>query len=165
MKKIPRVLLAVGALAAWDLGWWLRRRLRRQALFQQASALASSLGRPLVVVGAPDGGVTAGYGCGDVTIDLAETSSCPHYLRADITQQIPLASDSAVVFVSCVLEYVSNVDAALCELLRVAGSPARLFVVRVEPWTLTALLYPGAKRTIAEGQLPATCPAPPLPKA
>ena len=56
-----------------------------------------------------------------------------------------LANDSAVVFVSCVLEYVSDPEAALQELKRIAGSSANLFVVFVEPWTLTAALYPGAR--------------------
>jgi hypothetical protein len=157
---IPRWALYMGAfLGVWEIGWWARRRAARTTMFNAARLRAVTLGRPLVVVGDPDGGVTAGYPCGDVTIDLRATSACPHYVSADITKAIPLASDSSVVFVACVLEYVSDVDAALCELLRVAGSPDNLFVVRVEPWTLTAFLYPGAQRTITPGQLPASCPA------
>lgn len=135
----------IKALVLWEAAWWLRRRSRRASLFEQAKARARALGRPLVVVGAPDGGVTAGYGCGDYTIDLAP-STCPNSLQLDVTQPLPFADDSCVVFVSCVLEYVNDADAALRQLQRIAGR--ELYVVRVEPWTLTAFVYPGAKRTL-----------------
>ena len=139
---IARLLAAV---AAWELGWWARRRQRRGELYARAAAKALELGRPLVVVGAPDGGSTAGYGCGDVSVDI-NPSTCPVHMRADITRRLPFADDSVVVFVSCVVEYVSDYAAALSELRRVSGG--WLYVVRVEPWTLSAYLYPGARRTV-----------------
>lgn len=89
--------------------------------------------------------MTAGYGCGDFTVDLAP-SRCPNSIQADITKKLPFNDDSVVVVVMCVLEYVSDANAALRELMRISGG--NLFVVRVEPWTLTSLLYPGAKRTL-----------------
>ena len=125
----------------------------RQSLYAAAQARAVVLGRPLVVVGAPDGGVTAGYGCGDVTVDLAG-SMCPRTLSADITQPLPFEDNSVVVFVACVLEYVSDAERATAELLRISGG--QLYIVRVEPWTLTAYLYPGARRTIKRANLPAS---------
>jgi len=137
---------ALAALAAWEAGWWLRRRTLRSITFDLAKAEAIRLGRPLVVIGAPDGGVTSGYGCGDVTVDI-QASACPVSIQADITKRIPLPDDSAVVFVSCVLEYVGDYEAAMRELCRVSGG--HLHVVRVEPWTLTAFLYPGARRLVA----------------
>lgn len=133
-------------LAAWELAWWKRRKNERVRVYNQALQQALALGRPLVVIGAPDGGVTAGYGCGDLTIDLQGSASCPRVLPADITKTLPLPSDSVVVFVSCVLEYVNDAQAAMNELMRISGG--HLFIVRVEPWTLTAYLYPGAKRTL-----------------
>lgn len=117
----------------------------RVSMYAEAQAQATALGRPLVVVGAPDAGITAGYGCGDVTIDISP-SSCPNSLQADVTQPLPFADDSVVVVVMCVLEYVSDADAAFAELNRISGG--QLYVVRVEPWTLASVLYPGAKRTI-----------------
>jgi hypothetical protein len=134
-------------LGCWELGWWARRRAMRKRMYTLASQAAESLQRPLVVVGAPDGGVTSGYGCGDVTIDIGG-SVCPTSMTADITQSLPFKTDSVVVFVSCVLEYVEDVDAAIAELMRISGG--FLYVVRVEPWTATAYLYPGAKRTLPE---------------
>jgi hypothetical protein len=108
----------------------------------------------LVVVGAPDSGPTSGYGCGDVTVDVAK-SSCPNAIQADITKPLPFADDSVVVFVSCVLEYVSNYDAAMTELRRIAGK--NLYVVRVEPWTLAGWFYPGTRRQLAAEET-LTCP-------
>lgn len=139
-------LVVGGIVAAWEVAWWARRRARRTAVYREAVVRAARLHRPLVVVGAPDGGVTSGYGCGDLTLDLFESPACPRTIAADITKKIPLADDTVVVFVSCVLEYVTDLEAALRELRRVSGG--ELFVVRVEPWTLTAYLYPGAKRTL-----------------
>lgn len=138
-------LIALGAGAAWELGWWARRRAERSRVYALASREAVRLGKPLVVVGAPDGGVTAGYGCGDVTVDLAP-SVCPVSVQANISERMPFDDNSAVVFVSCVLEYVDDYEGAMRELRRVAGD--NLHIVRVEPWTATAYLYPGAKRTI-----------------
>lgn len=134
-------------VAAWECAWWLRRQFHRASTFELAQRKARELGRPLCVIGAPDAGPTAGYPCGDITIDIAP-SSCPGYLRADITQRTRLPSDSCVVFVSCVLEYVNDVEAAKREILRIAGDRSRVFMTCVEPWTLTAYLYPGAKRTV-----------------
>jgi SAM-dependent methyltransferase len=135
----------VKAIAAWELFWWARRRMMRSHLYDVARRRADELGRRLVVVGAPDGGVTAGYGCGDITIDIAP-SSCPSAIQADITKPLPFATDSVVVVVMCVLEYVDDANAALAELNRISGG--NLFVVRVEPWTLTSVFYPGARRTL-----------------
>lgn len=103
-----------------------------------------------MVIGAPDGGVTSGYGCGDITVDLAP-STCPRHIRADITRPLPFHDNSVVVFVSCVLEYVNDYPRAYLELRRIAGP--ELFICRVEPWTATAYLYPGAQRTLPSSLL------------
>lgn len=142
---IALALKTLGVLGAWETAWWARRRLRRTSVFNQAQDEALFLHRPLVVIGAPDGGVTSGYGCGDLTIDVAP-SACPAIRHYDITQHIPLADNSCVVFCSCVLEYVTDPQAAVNELNRISGG--RMFFVGVEPWTLTAYLYPGAKQTL-----------------
>lgn len=136
-----------GCLSAWEAGWWLERRRRRTVVYTYASNIARVLGRPLVVLGAPDAGSTSGYGCGDVTVDLVG-SSCPRSIRADVTRGLPFAPNSVVVFCSCVLEYVSNERAAIAEISRVSGGYA--YYVGVEPWTLASRLYPGARRTMPQ---------------
>jgi hypothetical protein len=147
-------LWALGPVAgavwlAWEGGWWVARRQHQGETYRRALAHARALGRPLLVVGAPDAATTGGYGCGDVTVDLAPSSRCPGYLRADVTRPLPFEDGSHVVFVSCVLEYVSDPDAAHAELLRVAGGVENLYIVRVEPWTLAGHLYPGARQTLS----------------
>lgn len=139
-------------IALWEVGWWLRRRQLRDSLFKQAQLRARALGRPLVVVGAPDQGWTAGPGCGDVTIDIAP-SQCPNFIQADLAKGTGLESNSSVVFVSCVLEYVEDFEGSMRELHRIAGAPENLFVVLVAPWTLAGQFYPGVRRSISEGML------------
>jgi hypothetical protein len=135
----------VAGIGVWELAWWARRRARRSAQYEAAFVRAQTLHRQLVVIGAPDGGSTGGYGCGDVVVDLAP-SSCAVVLHNDVTKALPFATNSVVVFCSCVLEYVSDADAALREIWRISGGQA--FFVGVEPWTLTAYFYPGARRTL-----------------
>lgn len=142
---------AIATVAAWEGVWWLHRKAARDQLHQQAVACATALGRPLVVVGAPDLGAT-GSPDGDIVIDI-RPSALPHALQADVCQPLPFAPDSVVVFVSCVFEYVDDLAAAVAELTRISGG--YLFVVTVEPWTLTSFLYPGTRRRIPYQLLPA----------
>lgn len=138
VKNWPTWAKVAGAVVAWETFWWTRRYFKRISAFKFAQARAKQLGKPLVVVGAPDMGPTPGPGCGDITIDMGE-SKCPNFIKADITKKIPLESDSAVVLVLAVLEYVDDYDGAIRELNRVAGK--ELYIVRVEPWTLTSRLH------------------------
>lgn len=146
--KTARVALMV---ASWEAFWWTRRLNRRWAVFAEARAAATALGRPLLVVGAPDRGPTSSP-VGDINVDIGP-SSAPNFVQADICKPLPFAANSVVVYVSCVLEYVADGNAALAELLRISGG--QLYIVRVEPWTLTAYLYPGANRTLAVEVSPA----------
>lgn len=143
----------VGAAAAtgWEAAWFLRRYQARQDAYARALAHARQLGLPLVVIGAPDRGSRNDM-CGDLVIDIAPSNACPNFIQADISRSIPLPNDSAVVFIPYVLEYVGDLDAAVRELNRVA--PGRVYMLRVEPWTLTAYYYQGAKRTVPADLFP-----------
>jgi hypothetical protein len=142
---VSGALVTLAALGAWEFGWWARRRYRRGVAYREAQATAKRLNRPLIVIGAPDGGVTSGYGCGDETIDISPTS-CPIWKPLDITKPLPYADNSVVVFCSCVLEYVDDPVSAIVEIKRISGGYA--FFVGVEPWTFTSVLYPGARQTL-----------------
>ncbi len=162
-RAVKYSLIAGGLVAAWEVGWWGRRFINRRLTFSRAAARARELGRPLVVVGAPDLGPTSGYPCGDVTLDIRE-SACPNSLRTDITKTIPFEDASCVVFVSCVLEYVLDLPAAIRELCRVSGG--ELFIVRVEPWTIASRFYPGARNRLPSALVRSPCTAfPTLPAA
>lgn len=127
------------------------RRWRRQETFAQAQARARALSRPLIVVGAPGGGgvnqLLIDYGCGQLCLDLEGCDGCEASLAGRLEDTLPLLpSASAVVFVSCTLEYVDDIELVWRELRRVSGG--ELFVVTVEPWTLTAFFWPGAQRRV-----------------
>lgn len=149
IRTVARIALG-GALLA-ELGMAFHRFEVRRRTFDAAARRAAALGRPLVVVGDPDAGMHTGikraYGCGDMCIDRNGCPMCTVKKVADLTKGHidGIADDSAVVFVSCVLEYVTDPEAALRELRRIAGAPDNLFLVFVEPWTITAALYPGAQ--------------------
>jgi len=149
IRTVARLALG-GALLA-ELGMAFHRFEVRRRIFDAAARRASELGRPLVVVGDPDAGMHTrllrAYGCGDMCIDMNGCPMCSVTKVADLTKGPidGIADDSAVVFVSCVLEYVADIDAALREISRIAGSADNVFVVTVQPWTLTARLYPGAR--------------------
>ena len=150
---------ALGIIGAWELGAGVGRFRERQEVFALAQARAAALGRPLVVVGDPDAGaqtkIARAYGCGDKCLDLTGCPQCAVGKAVDITKgTTPVPPNSAVVFCSCVLEYVPDAPAAVAELRRMAGSDANLFVVGVQPWTLTARLYPGAQWTAANLSAP-----------
>ena len=149
IRTVARIALG-GALLA-ELGMAFHRFEVRRRTFDAAARRAAALGRPLVVVGDPDAGmhtsIKRAYGCGDMCIDKNGCPMCTVTKVADLTKGPidGIADDSSVVFVSCVLEYVTDPEAALRELRRIAGSPDNLFLVFVEPWTITAALYPGAQ--------------------
>ena len=148
IRTLARV--ALGYVAAVESMATLVRFRERSSAFRLAVDRAGALGRPLVVIGNPDGGMHTrlmrAYGCGDVCVDMNGCPKCPVTIVADITKgPLPgVVDDSAVVFVSCVLEYVIDLQAALAEIARMAGKPENVFLVTVQPWTLTARLYPGA---------------------
>lgn len=126
------------------------RRANRRALFAAAKERSRLTGKPLIVVGSPTGGIVnrlvgRDYGCGSVCVDLVGCPTCKTAVEAPLETFLPKRGDnSAVIFVSAVLEYVDEVAPVIAELQRVSGGD--LFVVTVEPWTLTSLFYPGAKR-------------------
>ncbi len=129
---------------------WARRAKRRADYYTLARARALALGRPLVVVGDPRSHMTRGWhGYGNLCIDLNGCPSAPLGTRtraADISLRgaIPYPDNSVVVFVACVLEYVPNIEGAWTEILRAAGGPENVFIVHVEPTSLTAWCYPGS---------------------
>lgn len=151
LRTFARITL--GGLAVAEGAFALQRWQARRETYDAAARRAAAIHRPLIVVGDPDAGAHTrlyrAYGCGDLCVDINGCPLCQVVQMADISAgPIPgIAADSAVVFVSCVLEYVDDATAAVHELRRIAGSPENLFTVSVQSWTLTAALYPGARWT------------------
>lgn len=126
------------------------RHRARVALFNAAKARAVELNRQLVVVGAPGNGfhtrIVPAYDCGDICVDLTGCEGCPVSVEVDLTvgKVDVVEDDSAVVFVSCVLEYTSDPQTVWEEVRRMAGSADNIFMVTVRPSSITSMLYPGA---------------------
>lgn len=148
---LPLLGSVVGLYAIADTySCFFARRHARRAYYSRARERARELGLPLLVVGDPDTGYITkyfgrDYGCGDVCTDLSGCPACAVRLPGRLEDVLPtLAAQSHVVFVSVTLEYVDDLPLCIRELERVAA-PAGLFVVRVEPYSSTFWLYPGAK--------------------
>lgn len=144
VKAAVAVLVYEGAHAAY-------RFYDRKQQYALAQARAKLLKLPLVVVGDPDAGlhtrIIRAYGCGDLCVDVNGCPGCvPNDVILDLTTgRIPIPDGGAVVFESCVLEYVNDLTAAWAELVRVAGSADKLFTVRVSRFSFTSRLFGGAK--------------------
>lgn len=152
-RTAARGALAVVVLGSTVGGNVLRWRERRDE-FAKAQARALATGRTLVVVGDPHGGMVTralpAYGRGDVCLDLNACPACPVNEAVNLdTGRASVPDNSAVVYVSCVLEYVADPQASMREIGRMAGSPDNVFIVSVQPWTLAARFYPGARQTIS----------------
>jgi hypothetical protein len=145
--------IALATASALEGGACIARLSRRSSYYARAQAAATATGRPLVVIGDPNAGAATRIlptaGSGDVCIDLTGCPTAPRGITADITKGVPqVADNSAIVYVSCVFEYVDDVQAAWAEALRMAGDASRVYVVTVEPWTFTAAIYPHARWAI-----------------
>lgn len=139
--------VALAGIAGVELAAATDRFEDRRRSFALAQRRATETGRRLVVIGAPGAGLHTrllpAYGCGDVCVDLQGCPACPVSESVDLaTSQTSVADNSAVVYVSCVLEYVNDPVAAMREIRRMAGDDSNIFLVTVQPWTLTGTLYP-----------------------
>ena len=143
------IALLVTALL-WELYHNVYRHWQRYDGYRWARARADALERPLIVVGDPVAGATcrmfgAASGYGDVCMDLTGCPEAPSGVeRVGGDARAALAkrpANSAIVFVSFVLEYVDDPAALYAEAKRVAGGTANLRVLTVHPYTLCAMDY------------------------
>ena len=117
----------------------------RSQYYQLALARSKATGRPLIVIGDPRKGISSqifgvSYGYGDVCIDLEPLSK--NCIASDATEYLSkLRSNSAVIFVSCVLEYVPDLDQLIAQLYRVSGNSNNLFIVAVKWYSIAAYWY------------------------
>src|SRR5437870_4985295 len=89
------------------------RRIRRLKSYRIAYNLARKKTKPLIVIGDPEAGWNKGmdYGCGDLCIDMIGCNNCYQQMKGKVHQILKnFSSNSAVIFISCVLEYVDPKD-------------------------------------------------------
>jgi len=130
------------------------RRQKRRGTYQNAQERSKQTGKPLLVVGDPDTGcinhyLGRDYQCGDICLDLTGCPGCPRQIKGDlVTEMKKLQDDSCVIFVSCTLEYLPNLETAIKELERVSGDHSNLFVVAVESYSPLHFLFSGTQNII-----------------
>lgn len=127
-----------------------KRQYDRLKTFDLAKKKAKLLNKPLIVIGDPYNGLASRfysrfyktYECGDETVDLTGAPRCPNGIKNDAYKYLRTKpSNYGVIFISCVLEYVDNIDDTIKELYRVAGTRDNLFVVCVNDKSLSAYIY------------------------
>jgi hypothetical protein len=128
---------------------WFRRKQRR-FLYEKAKARAQATGKKLLVIGDPHNGIFNSvfgpdYEAGDECLDI---TGCPTVEQTrskkykgkveDILPQMDLSK--RIVFISCVLEYVDDIEKVNSILSQMDQQD--IFIVTVSPWTMEAWIYP-----------------------
>jgi len=127
----------------------LYRRYRRYNIYKKAVERSHVTNKKLLVIGDPDNGFMnkyfgQDYGCGDICLDL---TGCPNYkngIKGDIYEVLKdMETNSYVIFISCVLEYVESdkLDNIYKHLLRVSGND--LCIVSVGSYSFESYFYIG----------------------
>jgi hypothetical protein len=130
------------------------RREHRRAVFEQAQRRAQELGRPLLVLGDPDGGVLnrmlgRQWQCGDVCVDLMGCGICGERVQGRPEDVLQALDDNAyVVYDPGAFAKADDATEMAIQLKRVTGG--EVYMADAGPWTLTAFFGPKRKRRIYE---------------
>ncbi len=124
------------------------RYLKRKRIYDIAKKASLDLKKPLLVIGDPDNGSANHvfgrcYECGDLCLDITGCPKCERSIQSSVEDFLPkLESNSHVIFISCVLEYVDSekLNFVISEIKRVSGND--FYLISVEPFSLTAMFYP-----------------------
>ena len=147
VRTLARLGLS-GVAVAETAATWTRWEQRRR-LFLAADARARQLGRPLLVVlPRKEGWFNRSmrlYEYGARYPDIFSRRNSPVIFADSLARGVAVQGDSAVLYVACVLEYVTDLRRSMDEILRIAGEPENIYIVTVQPWTLTAALHPAAR--------------------
>ena len=135
-------------LLFWDGLIGLIRKRERRRIYSLAEARKNETGKKLLVIGDPDNGITnvltgRDYKCGDTCVDITGCGKCTNGVSSKMEDYIPkLETNSCVIFISCVLEYIDKLTPEIVsELNRVSNGD--LFIVRVNSNTLSSRFYYG----------------------
>jgi hypothetical protein len=144
------ILLIVGIILFNEIIRILYRQYNRKKIFRLSLEHSKKVNKPLVVIGDPYSGkgstffnnFMSSYGCGDETVDLTGAPKCPNGIKSDLLDYLKKKnSNSCIIFISCVLEYIDNIEETINELYRVGGSPSNIFVVCVGDYSLSSYFY------------------------
>ncbi len=149
-KSILIITIIILLILLNELIHGIIRQKQRQNIYHQALSRSNQINKPLLVFGDPYYGFGSrfynlfmeGYNCGDITVDLTGAPNCPSGIKSDMLNYLKTQpSNSKVIFISCVLEYIDNIEEVIKEIYRVADSSNNIFIVTVNQYTLSAYLY------------------------
>ena len=141
-----KILLLIIILIVYEVVICFRRKAKRRMVYKRAKERAALTGKKLLVIGDPYNGIASkstgyDYDCGDVCLDLTGCPICPVSIKGRLEDNIStLNLDEYVVYISCVLEYVDDLDFIKKYLDKMDQND--LFVVNVEWYSLMAYFYP-----------------------
>jgi hypothetical protein len=144
------IIILIIVILLYELYHELLRHYNRLNIYKMALEQSNKTNKPLIVYGDPYNGVGSKfwnkifgtYGCGDMAVDLTGCPKCDNGIKSDILEHLKtIESDSAIIFISCVLEYVDNIEEVIKEIYRVAGSNNNIFIVCVSRYSLTGYSY------------------------
>ena len=155
-KTRLKQIATMGGLAwiTWE-GWsaLVIRRQRRRDAFNAALSRKAETGKPLVVLGDPEGSFIGrimgpDFDCADLCIAPRGCANCENVIVATAEQGLQdLSPASHVVFVDTgVLERAENPNVLLSEIQRVGGGD--FFMAPYSPWTIFAWLPPAKRRVL-----------------
>ena len=143
MKIIIYILILI---IIYELIITFIRKLKRRQIFKLAQERSISTGKPLLVIGDPYNGLASiitgtDYDCGDLCIDLTGCPKCENKLKIKLEDFVlDYNLDDYIIYISCVLEYVDDIDLIVDKLNNL--NPDNLFIVNVEYYSLVAYFYP-----------------------
>ena len=122
------------------------RKLKRKIYYKKAVKRAKETNKKLLVIGDPYNGIASivtglDYKCGDVCIDLTGCPKCENAIKGKLEDILPtLNLNEYVIYISCVLEYVDDLNGIMTHLNKLNKDD--LFIVNVEWYSLMAYFYP-----------------------
>ena len=136
---IVNIFFIIIILLILDISFSLYRAYKRYYLYKEASLKAKNTNKKLLVIGDPNSGffnknIYKCYECGDICLDINGCNDCSKQIKGDLVKEIKkMKSNKYVIFESCVLEYINNInmDDINNELQRVSGGD--LYQVRNFP--------------------------------
>lgn len=105
------------------------KKYSHDKIYNDAEKASRIIGRPLMILGDPFKIMQKNI-CGNICIDMDGCPKCQVSVKGRIEDILPtFKADSHVIFVSCVLEYVDDIDKVWKELIRIGGTIDNIYVI------------------------------------
>ncbi len=145
MNIILIILIVISIILLYEISISYKRKLNRRKLFKLAKERAKLTNKKLLVIGDPYNGIAsittgADYDCGDLCADINGCPKCPNKIKIRLEDLVDKDLSNYVIFISCVLEYVDDIQKITNKLNKLNFDD--VFIVPVEAYSLMAYFYP-----------------------